>query len=336
MAGPMLRPVSGRRPESQARRIFSVDGDADYGLAPQDRMTPPPSPAAAPLRNHLILPAAPRPHVVCREQTPAGWPARAAIVPPAFAPDSTAGDYHPSHFDRPRPPSAYHASPISSTQPDPADHSRIDFGLRRSLFAPLHFDAAGRPLNPIGPTGICGRGDLWRWGPNHSVTVVVTRTAPDGTTEFASILRRDVREWSVIGGFRDPDDRSFDRAAARECAEETGLVLPPHDGRRICAAYLDNNRNTDNAWIENWAYHWHLPYADTLRSPLCAGDDAVDVRWAPATPEHAAELFASSGYILLHAVQQLTPAQQAPAHADGLYPAGQLIAAASHHHSVGL
>lgn len=33
----------------------------------------------------------------------------------------------------------------------------------------------GYPLNPIGRTGISGRGVLGRWGPNHAADPVVTR-----------------------------------------------------------------------------------------------------------------------------------------------------------------
>lgn len=33
----------------------------------------------------------------------------------------------------------------------------------------------GLPLNPIGRTGISGRGVLGRWGPNHAADPVVTR-----------------------------------------------------------------------------------------------------------------------------------------------------------------
>jgi hypothetical protein len=31
------------------------------------------------------------------------------------------------------------------------------------------------PLNPTGRTGICGRGVLNRWGPNHAVDCIITR-----------------------------------------------------------------------------------------------------------------------------------------------------------------
>ena len=33
----------------------------------------------------------------------------------------------------------------------------------------------GRPRNPIGRTGITGRGQLGKWGPNHAADPIVTR-----------------------------------------------------------------------------------------------------------------------------------------------------------------
>ena len=33
----------------------------------------------------------------------------------------------------------------------------------------------GKPQNPVGRTGIIGRGRLGRWGPNHAADAIVTR-----------------------------------------------------------------------------------------------------------------------------------------------------------------
>ena len=33
----------------------------------------------------------------------------------------------------------------------------------------------GRPLNPVGRTGLAGRGILGKWGPNHAADPIVTR-----------------------------------------------------------------------------------------------------------------------------------------------------------------
>ena len=33
----------------------------------------------------------------------------------------------------------------------------------------------GLPINPIGRTGITGRGSLNFWGPNHAIEAIITR-----------------------------------------------------------------------------------------------------------------------------------------------------------------
>eukprot|EP00070_Physeter_catodon_P048804 XP_028355698.1 uncharacterized protein LOC114487790 [Physeter catodon] len=45
-------------------------------------------------------------------------------------------------------------------------------------------------------------------------------------------------------------------------------------GDIIYAGYVDDVRNTDNAWIETVALHWHVPRALYGRIHLRAGDDA--------------------------------------------------------------
>lgn len=44
----------------------------------------------------------------------------------------------------------------------------------------------GLPQNPIGRTGLCGRGLLGRWGPNHAADPIVTRWKRDENGEVVS------------------------------------------------------------------------------------------------------------------------------------------------------
>ncbi len=47
---------------------------------------------------------------------------------------------------------------------------------RQSLLGRYRLDPnTGAPLNPMGRTGLLGKGLLPRWGPNHSIVIVVTR-----------------------------------------------------------------------------------------------------------------------------------------------------------------
>ena len=59
---------------------------------------------------------------------------------------------------------------------DPADCGTIrDIRGRNTFEGPLQFDERSVTLNPRGRTGLAGRGVLPRWGPNQTVTLVVTR-----------------------------------------------------------------------------------------------------------------------------------------------------------------
>ena len=46
---------------------------------------------------------------------------------------------------------------------------------RRSFEGEYHLDTHGVPKNPLGRTGMRGRGLLGRWGPNHAADPIVTR-----------------------------------------------------------------------------------------------------------------------------------------------------------------
>ena len=66
------------------------------------------------------------------------------------------------------------------------------------------------PRNPVGRTGMVGRGLLGKWGPNHAADPIVTRwkrdpagnkVSSDGKPllEFVAIKRRDTGEWAIPG-----------------------------------------------------------------------------------------------------------------------------------------
>ena len=43
--------------------------------------------------------------------------------------------------------------------------------------------------------------------------------------------------------------------------------------------YVDDPRNTDNAWMETTAFHFHCGPELATMLPLRAGDDAAHVTW---------------------------------------------------------
>ncbi|MCP9262304.1 hypothetical protein DINM_005583 [Dirofilaria immitis] len=73
---------------------------------------------------------------------------------------------------------------------------------RLSYMGKYNLDKTGRPLNPIGRTGLRGRGVLGRWGPNHAADPIVSRFHY-GRLQFVGISRRDSGEWAIPGGMVD-------------------------------------------------------------------------------------------------------------------------------------
>lgn len=51
-------------------------------------------------------------------------------------------------------------------------------------------------------------------------------------------------------------------------------------GSEVYKGYVDDERNTDNAWIETVAYNFHDELGTKIGAlQLSAGDDAMNVKW---------------------------------------------------------
>ena len=175
----------------------------------------------------------------------------------------------------------------------------------QAVGAPWSFDKAnGRPLNPRGRTGLTNRGSLGKWGPNHAGDAIVTRynhALPDAPLEFVAVRRRDTGEWAIPGGMVDAGEVARE-ALRREFCEEvaadfdqqrrTRLLLDElfgdANGRVLYRGYVDDPRNTDNAWMETVAMHFHVPERIANSLPLRGAENEVlDVRWLAISDEHA-------------------------------------------------
>ncbi|CAF1295785.1 unnamed protein product [Adineta ricciae] len=217
--------------------------------------------------------------------------------------------------------------------PDPSKitkYNQIDNKIDRRSFTGLYAidPITNRPLNPIGRTGMTGRGRLYHWGPNHAGDPVVTRWKRDGNglvicrrrnefdrlkpvLEFVAIQRRDNKQWALPGGMVDPGEnvsetvkREFQEEALREGIDETYIKRLFSNGHKLFESYVDDPRNTDNAWMESIAMHFHDETGQlTAKIDLNAGDDAEKAVWCPV--DRTLELYACHKDFLKAAVDRL-------------------------------
>lgn len=206
-------------------------------------------------------------------------------------------DYYPTQFtaehvlanDRTR---------ISRGWADPPDAASItaeEWQSRSSYEGPIQFDStATKPLNPRGRTGMGERGYLGKWGPNHAADPIVTRFDPNtGRLQVVAIVRRDTGAVALPGGMVDAGER-VSATLRREFSEEAlnigagenreqihSLLASLFDesrARLVYHGYVDDPRNTDHAWVETAAYHFHADGA-AAHLELSAGDDAAHAFW---------------------------------------------------------
>ncbi|XP_035138985.3 transient receptor potential cation channel subfamily M member 2 isoform X5 [Callithrix jacchus] len=170
-------------------------------------------------------------------------------------------------------------------------------GLRdRQSFHGPYVVQAGLPLNPMGRTGLRGRGSLSCFGPNHALHPVVTRWKRN---EDGAICRKSIKKmlevlvvklplsehWSLPGGSREPGEtlpRKLKQILRQEHWPSFEKLLK--HGSEVYKGYVDDPRNTDNAWIETVAVSVHFEdrndvELNRLNSNLHARDPGVSIRW---------------------------------------------------------
>lgn len=76
------------------------------------------------------------------------------------------------------------------------------------------------PRNPMGRTGLIGRGLLGKYGANLAADPIITRVH-GGQPQFVAILRTDLELWALPGGMKDLNDPTGRTTARREFMEET-------------------------------------------------------------------------------------------------------------------
>lgn len=241
------------------------------------------------------------PHVTARTERPPSYPPRFPVPDDKVAWETAFAGYDPPyHVDLVVLENDRSTNPRGWADPENLDHVTRAF---YSLEGVVRFDELGRPLNPLGRTGICGRGLLGKWGANFAADPLITREAQaGGPLEVLVIERADSGLWAFPGGMVDAGESATD-AMTRELFEETGVRIDMSGASIVYRGYVDGRRNTDNAWLETIAGHVHLGEAGRDAIPN-AGDDARSARWEPVTPELIARMHKTHGRILADAVKR--------------------------------
>uniref|UniRef100_A0A8C6DTH7 Transient receptor potential cation channel subfamily M member 2 n=1 Tax=Moschus moschiferus TaxID=68415 RepID=A0A8C6DTH7_MOSMO len=175
-------------------------------------------------------------------------------------------------------------------------YNAVDGPLDRRSFHGVYAVRDGLPLNPMGRTGLRGRGDLSRFGPNHTLQPVITRwrRSLDGAIcrksvrkvlEVLVVKRGPSEHWMLPGGSREPGEmlpRKLKQVLRREFWSSFESLLT--QGMEVYKGYMDDPRNTDNAWIETVAVSIHFSdQSDVelkrLNSHLYSCDQGMAIRW---------------------------------------------------------
>uniref|UniRef100_A0A8C4QCX7 ADP-ribose pyrophosphatase, mitochondrial n=2 Tax=Eptatretus burgeri TaxID=7764 RepID=A0A8C4QCX7_EPTBU len=204
----------------------------------------------------------------------------------------------------------------------PPKYNQLDGSVERRSHTGEYMVIENIPRNPCGRTGLLGRGLLGKWGPNHAADSVVTRwkwidgkvAKKDGkpVMQFVAIQRRDCGEWALPGGMVDPGEQIAATVKREFCEEAMNSLSLTKDerhklqelistifqhGEMIYKGYVDDPRNTDNAWMETVAFNFHDETNDSIGClPLRAGDDAKNVAWLDVDKEQA--LYANHSMLL--------------------------------------
>ena len=222
-------------------------------------------------------------HLNARATKPDIYPARERVADEQVFWEVSAPDYKPPYFvapsvlsnDRTKFMNNLKALEAGKGWADPENWKEGALN-RPSFFGTIQRSKEGKPLNPMGRTGIEGRGLLGKWGVNLAVDNLVTRLNPETGALELLIIQRPSGHWGFPGGFVDNGEDTL-TALGRELQEETHLEVDMSEAELVYQGYVDSSRNTDNAWVETEARHHHLA-ADFNQIPM-AGDDAQAVDW---------------------------------------------------------
>ncbi|RXM32084.1 Transient receptor potential cation channel subfamily M member 2 [Acipenser ruthenus] len=195
--------------------------------------------------------------------------------------------------------------PASSVKRFPVPDEKVPWEVQFDAYSPTIYnsDSVSRANsenhkeNPVGRTGLEGKGKLYWLGPNHALDPVITRwkrssddsvskTGTKKVLEFFAIKRKKYELWAFPGGVLQLGEtlpKRLKQLLNTKLQEEVQSMLGA--ATKVYEGYVDDPRNTDNAWVETTAINIH--FDDTKHSVLeylntmCLQDSNTDVsvRW---------------------------------------------------------
>lgn len=239
-----------------------------------------------------------QPHVKARTEKPSDYPERFPVPDNLVKWNFPLSDYAPPRYTSP--------STIVKS-PDPRSCSDLERVMASYEPGGVRIDgASGEPLNPRGRTGLSGRGGLYLWGPNHAADFLLTRFNTETNHLEALLIQRKSGQWAIPGGMVDLGETPS-IAAMRELKEEAGISTTTSGKTwELYRGYVDDPRNTDNAWMETVVFHEHLgPVSPRESMEPTAGSDASAARWTPLTKDLIGGLYASHPDFLFKGLEVL-------------------------------
>ncbi|XP_051786421.1 transient receptor potential cation channel subfamily M member 2-like [Erpetoichthys calabaricus] len=197
--------------------------------------------------------------------------------------------------------------PGSSVKRFPVPDERVPWEVDFSAYKPLVYNAQTGPAteepngqNPMGRTGLSGRGKLHHLGPNYSMDLILTcwKRNSDGSVcvkaakkvlRFFSVKRKECQQWAFPGGPLQPGEvlparlkgilgsflqkkitKMLSHGREVRCSRSF-LTFPsshPTPLSQVYKGYVDDTRNTDEAWIETTAINLHFEEDDEVLAEL--------------------------------------------------------------------